>query len=297
MEISKQSFRQLNENRDIRLTRQEVLKADSDGDGQLSTTEAEKAKIAVQDLPALNQALQASAAMEPSTVLFAMSGKSKSMPAQIPAVQRIQASSEALQSWRAESKQIKAGANTGTEAERREATAKAVESIVSDGVQWSGNDKNEFKQSIACPYGPFLSYVRAGLIDTEQAKHLMGNSPEADAIPDPKGSSRLLLETLGIEAGKPIPPERVYKGPHQEPTPKAGDVAVFVEKDAQGNPTTSASHFATFTGNGWEVMSLQRHTSPPNPDNPAIKTTIEDIWAGDFGNTAVVICPFPFQDP
>jgi hypothetical protein len=298
MEISKQSYRELNQNRDIRLTRQEVLKADSDGDGQLSTTEGEKAKIAPEDLPALNRALQGSAALEPSTVLFAMSGKLKSMPAQIPVVKRIEKSADALETWRGETANIIARVqNKGTESQRRAETQTAIGDIVQQKVQWRGNGENKFGEAIGCANGPFLAYVMADLISVEEAKHLMGDTLPAANVLSGGNRDPLLLETLGIDAGKPIPEDRLYKGPNTEPFPKAVDVAVFVENDAQGFPTHSATHYATFTGNGWEVMSLQGHTDPPSDTNPAIFTTIEDIWAGDFKGTSVVICPFPFKNP
>ncbi len=90
MQISKQTFQRLDQNRDKQLTRQELLKADIDTDGQISKQEAQEQGLVLDDLPILNKVLENSTGMEPSEVLFNLPAKTKNGLQPIPVVQRIE---------------------------------------------------------------------------------------------------------------------------------------------------------------------------------------------------------------
>ena len=70
MQVLRQTFERIDQNRDRQITKQEVLKFDVNADGQLSKQEAQQAGLNPQDLNTLNQALEKAADLEPTEVLF-----------------------------------------------------------------------------------------------------------------------------------------------------------------------------------------------------------------------------------
>ncbi|MBT9545811.1 MAG: hypothetical protein IV090_10520 [Candidatus Sericytochromatia bacterium] len=215
-----------------------------------------------------------------------------------------------------------------SEAEMRSLTATAAKAMVgSSQVMWGKPNLNIEDPAIHCPQGPFIAYVRAGILSTAEAKILLDTT---------HGNLR---DMIGGKTWEQVPAEMKYElGQKDLPKPKAGDIAIFVPNPDKGD---EPFHYAVFTGEGLNVVSVQSNlsanektrekTDPPtfkmelerqerekildkpgmeynkkalelyrkHPDseNPTVETDLDTLLRSDFYDSRVIIVPFPFKKP
>lgn len=149
-----------------------------------------------------------------------------------------------MNAWRKETNATKTSARQlGSEDERRAKMTDSLESMVG-ATEWGSVDPNY--GTIGCSHAPFIALQKAGILTVAQVRHLMGEDP--DKRPEVDGM-RLILEALAFTPYSETPPTRRYP----EGRPRAGDIAVFTEKDAK---TPWFEHVAVCTGQGDGIYSL-----------------------------------------
>lgn len=188
-----------------------------------------------------------------------------------------------MNEWRKETNSIKASAREmGSEDERRGRMADSLESMVG-ATEWGSVDPSY--GTIGCSHTPFIALQKAGILTIAQVRHLMGEDPIRRPNVD---GMQLILEALAFTPYSETPPSRRYP----EGRPRAGDIAVFTEKDAK---TPWFEHVAVCTGQGDGIYSLQVNYDESASSNPLMKTDIATYIAKlSHPDVGVVYCPFPF---
>lgn len=161
-------------------------------------------------------------------------------------------------------------------------------------VKMVGNANFQWESGkMTCPHSPFLALVGEDLLSVEEATAIFETSGNLEDE---------FSRRLGLNSWNDTPADSKYeldKNGNIKPTldqngkptfpkqPQVGDIAVFTDLSQKDRP--NFSHIAMFTGEGWNVLSIQaRSTTPIEIDETKKIPTFQQYLEGHAGTLSEV---------